>query len=123
MYFAPGETGKGYGRILFEKANKPVGFAKISWDRPVSGGNHSGALLNKLYFAPGETGKGYGRILFEKAIEIARHKEQHFFWLQVLKGNDSGRRFYESLGMQHLADEEFTTPKQKSVLHVFGKCI
>ncbi|MDM2993692.1 MULTISPECIES: GNAT family N-acetyltransferase [unclassified Citrobacter] len=108
---------------LIAESDKPVGFAKISWDRPVSGGNHSGALLNKLYFAPGETGKGYGRILFEKAIEIARHKEQHFFWLQVLKGNDSGRRFYESLGMQHLADEEFTTPKQKSVLHVFGKCI
>ncbi|MGE2104024.1 N-acetyltransferase family protein [Citrobacter koseri] len=108
---------------LIAESDKPIGFAKISWDRPVSGGNHSGALLNKLYFAPGETGKGYGRILFEKAIEIARHKEQHFFWLQVLKGNDSGRRFYESLGMQHLADEEFTTPKQKSVLHVFGKCI
>ncbi|CAH6066538.1 GNAT family N-acetyltransferase [Citrobacter koseri] len=57
---------------LIAESDKPVGFAKISWDRPVSGGNHSGALLNKLYFAPGETGKGYGRILFENSQRLSK---------------------------------------------------
>ncbi|WP_279048362.1 GNAT family N-acetyltransferase [Cedecea davisae] len=98
-----------------------IGFAKISWDRSVPGRPFSGALLNKLYFAPGETGKGYGKALFDRAIELAKERNQNYFWLEVLEGNEGARNFYLSQGMSHLTSETFTSATQTSTLYILGK--
>ena len=110
-------------RWLVAENGGPVGFAKISWDRPVPGQGHTGALLNKLYLAPNETGRGYGKRLFEKMIQLAKEKEQGYLWLEVLEGNEGASRFYLAQGMCRLGRETFSSVTQTSILHIFGKPI
>ncbi|VEC00408.1 Protease synthase and sporulation negative regulatory protein PAI 1 [Cedecea lapagei] len=105
------------------EAERPVGFAKISWNRPVPEHSFSGALLNKLYLSPGETGKNYGLLLFEELLQLAQKREQNYLWLEVLEGNDGARRFYQSLGMSHLTSETFSSATQTSTLHILGKSL
>ncbi|NIF48573.1 GNAT family N-acetyltransferase [Enterobacter sp. Ap-1006] len=105
------------------EVEKPVGFAKISWNLPVPEHSFSGALLNKLYLAPGETGKNYGKLIFEEMLRLARRREQHYLWLQVLEGNEGARRFYEAQGMRHLTNETFSSATQASTLYILGRSI
>ncbi len=105
------------------EAEKPVGFAKISWNRPVPVPEQafSGALLNKLYLAPGETGKNYGKLIFDEMIQLAQQRGHNYFWLEVLEGNEGARRFYEGLGMRHLTSETFSSATQTSTIYILGK--
>ncbi|AJZ88315.1 alanine acetyltransferase [Klebsiella michiganensis] len=105
------------------EAEKLVGFAKISWHRPVPEQSFSGALLNKLYLAPGETGKNYGRLIFDEMLQLAQKRDQNYFWLEVLEGNLGARRFYEAQGMRHLTSETFSSATQTSTIHILGKSI
>lgn len=105
------------------EVEKPVGFAKMSWNRPVPEQSFSGALLNKLYLAPGETGKNYGKLIFGEMLQLAQQREQNYFWLEVLEGNEGARRFYEAQGMRHLTSETFSSATQTSTLHILGKSI
>ncbi|AIR60933.1 alanine acetyltransferase [Cedecea neteri] len=103
------------------EAEKPVGFAKISWNRPVPEQACSGALLHKLYLAPGETGKNYGKLIFDEMLQLAQQREQNYFWLEVLEGNEGARRFYEAQGMRHLTSETFSSATQTSTIYILGK--
>ncbi|AIR04543.1 MULTISPECIES: GNAT family N-acetyltransferase [Cedecea] len=105
------------------EAEKPVGFTKISWNRPVPEHSFAGALLNKLYLAPGETGKNYGRLLFEEVLQLAQKREQSYLWLEVLEGNLGARRFYQAQGMRHLTSETFSSATQTSTIHILGRSL
>ncbi|EJL85156.1 GNAT family N-acetyltransferase [Pantoea sp. BIGb0393] len=108
---------------LIAETDKPIGFAKVTWNTPVPDSGMSGALLNKLYLNPEETGKNYGRWMFESIINEARDKREGYLWLEVLGDNVRARKFYEAFGMQHIKDIPFITASQQSTLQILGMMI
>ncbi|ERH67132.1 MULTISPECIES: GNAT family N-acetyltransferase [Pantoea] len=108
---------------LIAETNKPIGFAKVTWNTPVPDSGMSGAQLNKLYLNPQETGKNYGRRMFESIIHAARDKQEGYLWLEVMGENVRARKFYEAFGMQHIKDIPFITASQQSILQILGMVI
>ncbi|QII36622.1 GNAT family N-acetyltransferase [Rouxiella badensis] len=105
---------------LIAETDRPVGIAKLTWQSPISDPALTGTLLNKLYIEPDETGKGYGRIMVEEVALMAKARGQPLLWLQVLEQNVGARRFYASMGMQHIKEEMFISATQRSKLHIIG---
>ena len=110
-------------RWLIAGTDKPIGFAKVTWNTPVPDSGMTGALLNKLYLNPQETGKNYGRRMFESIIHEARQKQEGYLWLEVMGANVRARKFYEAFGMQHIKDIPFITASQQSIVQILGMVI
>lgn len=108
---------------LIAHAERPAGFAKIAWRKPVPEQTSTGALLHKLYLMPGETGKGYGEQFWQAILREARAENERWLWLEVLEANAGARRFYDARGMKMLTQTIFSSATQQSVLFVMGKAL
>ena len=63
------------------------------------------ATLFAVYVEAAHRGTGLARTLAEAAIAQARSLERRVVQLTVTEGNDTARRFYESLGFQRYGVE------------------
>lgn len=108
---------------LIATAGRPVGFAKLNWQRALPDMDLSGALLSKIYLLPDRVGKKYGAMLFEAVIAEVKKRGETFLWLEVLENNPRARKFYESQGMRHIKDVLFTSATQSSKVHIMGMAV
>ncbi|MCE0490707.1 GNAT family N-acetyltransferase [Pantoea sp. Mb-10] len=108
---------------LIAETDRPIGFAKVTWNTPVPDSGMTGAQLNKLYLDPAHTGKNYGRLMFERIICEARNRHEGYMWLEVMAENVRARKFWEGFGMQHIKDIPFITASQQSTLLILGMVI
>ncbi|MBV4365248.1 GNAT family N-acetyltransferase [Erwinia phyllosphaerae] len=102
------------------ETDRPIGFAKFTWESTIPDTKISGVLLNKFYIDPTETGKGYGQLIFNKIIDLVRTKRKDFLWLEVLEQNERACNFYNKQGMRYIKDIIFKTASQQSVLKIMG---
>ncbi|ALB63027.1 alanine acetyltransferase [Cronobacter condimenti 1330] len=102
------------------ETDRPIGFAKLTWESTIPGTEISGVLLNKLYLDPEETSKRYGQCVFEKITEFARNSGKDFLWLEVLEQNTRAYQFYNKQGMRYMKDTIFKTGSQQSILKIMG---
>lgn len=93
-------------------SDEVVGFAKINWNKfdPIAA--EIGAELQKIYFRATATGKGYGALLMRRIVAEAIARGQKMIWLDVLKSNVDGQRFYETNGYKKLGEIPFATDIQ-----------
>jgi diamine N-acetyltransferase len=96
--------------LIVTSESMACGYAKISHRRPfpcdLSG---HGVELEKIYFLPEIAGKGLGKRLLQRVSDEANAAADNFVWLDVLKSNLAGRRFYESMGFSVVCERPFAT--------------
>lgn len=115
---------KEYGVCWYlAETDRPIGFAKVTWECTIPDTEISGVLLNKLYLDPKETRKRYGRLMFDEITELARRRGKDFLWLEVLEQNERACKFYNKLGMRHIKDTVFKTTSQQSRIKIMGVSI
>lgn len=102
------------------ETERPIGFAKLTWESTIPDTETSGVLLNKLYLDPAETSKRYGQLMFEKIITFARDSGKDFLWLEVLEQNERACKFYTKQGMRYITNTILKTASQQSVLNIMG---
>lgn len=102
------------------ETDRPIGFAKLTWQSTIPETELSGVLLNKLYLCPAETSQRYGQLMFERIKELARSNGKDFLWLEVLEQNERARKFYDKQGMQFIKAIVFETASQRSILKIMG---
>ncbi|MDA5483094.1 GNAT family N-acetyltransferase [Yersinia intermedia] len=102
------------------QTERPIGFAKLTWESTIPDTEISGVLLNKLYLNPTETSKRYGQLMFEKITELARGSGKDFLWLEVLEQNERACKFYNKQGMRYIKDTILKTASQQSILKIMG---
>ncbi|BDH44789.1 N-acetyltransferase [Salmonella enterica subsp. enterica serovar Choleraesuis] len=101
----------------------PIGLVKVIWQSPMPIKECRCACLDKLYLAPAATGLGYGSLLFNAARTLASERGECYLWLEVLEKNPRAHRFYLRAGMDYLTDTVWSTPSQRSKLHVLGMAL
>lgn len=102
------------------ETERPLGFAKLTWQAPIPDTDMGGVLLNKLYLSPTATGHRYGEAMFAHALDLARNRGEKWLWLEVLEQNEGARRFYKKRGMEDIKDIVFETASQQSVLKIMA---
>jgi ribosomal protein S18 acetylase RimI-like enzyme len=90
--------------------DEAVGFTKTVRDRPVpDGSGRRGLELEKIYLLASSVGHGRGAALVEHVAGIAAAAAQEWIWLDVLKSNERGVRFYERAGFACVGEVPFAT--------------
>ncbi|WP_232848441.1 GNAT family N-acetyltransferase [Bowmanella yangjiangensis] len=84
----------------------------VNWRRLDPIRQLAGAELQKIYFLSGTTGRGYGKAMLSEVVEEARRREEPFVWLDVLKSNIQGERFYTRERFKCLGELSFQTDLQ-----------
>lgn len=102
------------------ETDRPIGFAKVTYESSIPDTNMSGMLLNKLYLDPADTRKGYGQVMFDTVKELARARGKDFVWLEVLEQNECAGHFYRKQGMTLIKSDYFKTASQQSVIRIMG---
>lgn len=102
------------------ETDRPIGFAKVTYESSIPDTNMSGMLLNKLYLDPADTRKGYGQVMFDTVKELARAMGKGFAWLEVLEQNERACNFYRKQGMTLIKNDYFKTASQQSVIRIMG---
>lgn len=93
-----------------DAATPPVGFAKLRRDSPMPVADHARGLeLCKIYFRKGSVGGGRGSALIERVLATGRELAQPLVWLDVLKRNEAGVRFYQRHGFVIRGEKIFET--------------
>ena len=100
--------------LLAELEGRPIGFAKVNWNRPLPKGTGSGAELQKIYLRAERTGQGYGGALLGAVIERVRAGGEGLLWLYVLKSNTGARALYERHGFTTVGETPFATDLRES---------
>ncbi|OTA20541.1 GNAT family acetyltransferase [Xenorhabdus beddingii] len=100
-----------------------VGFGKIVFNQPVPDHDFTGVYLHKLYLMPHLTGQKQGNLLFDHLVKLGRERGQKWLWLEVLEQNTSAIKFYVRKGMKWQKDIIFSSPKQRSTVHIMVKNI
>jgi diamine N-acetyltransferase len=96
--------------LIVTTQGRPCGYAKISKNRPcLYDFSGTGLELEKIYFLPDTAGKGLGKRVLQRVFNEASAAANSFVWLEVLKSNVAGRRFYESLGFSVIGEKPFAT--------------
>jgi ribosomal protein S18 acetylase RimI-like enzyme len=107
--------------LLAYEEDTPVGFAKLNFDSPLPTTATSGAELQKIYFLPEFAGRGYGKRLYAEVQHRAIEQRQKLLWLDVLKSNVAGQRFYQRQGMAIVGEESYTSISQSVAMWVMAK--
>jgi ribosomal protein S18 acetylase RimI-like enzyme len=102
--------------LLVVDENEAIGFAKLNRDRPLpsppsSQADARGLELQKIYFLHQAAGRGHGSRLMAHIFAVGRALGQPLVWLDVLKTNHDGLRFYERHGFVRHGELAFATDK------------
>jgi diamine N-acetyltransferase len=104
--------GAGVHYVLALDGDEAIGFAKTNDDRPVPPELAArGVELEKIYFTSAAAGAGHGARLLAHVIETAADAGAPRVWLDVLKSNERGVRFYERHGFARHAEIPFATDR------------
>ena len=96
--------------LIVTAGGQPSGYAKIIKNQPFPCDTDCiGLELEKIYFLPGMAGKGLGRRVLLSIFNQASVAGHDFVWLDVLKSNLAGRRFYENMGFSVVCEKPFAT--------------
>ena len=94
--------------------SKMIGFLKICLNGTLSVFVEKKAFeIEKIYLSKKFHGRGIGKNLMELSIEIARKMDKEIIWLDVVAGNKSAIRFYESLGFEKCGNSKIDFPTVK----------
>ncbi|CAI1907913.1 TPA: N-acetyltransferase family protein [Serratia fonticola] len=107
--------------LLAYEGETPVGFAKLNFDSLQAATATLGAELQKIYFLPQFAGRGYGERLYAEIQRRAIERGQPILWLDVLKSNVAGQRFYQRQGMAIVGEESYTSVSQSVAMWVMAK--
>jgi ribosomal protein S18 acetylase RimI-like enzyme len=107
--------------LLAYEGETPVGFAKLNFDSLHATTATLGAELQKIYFLPQFAGRGYGERLYAEVQRRAIERGQPNLWLDVLKSNVAGQRFYQRQGMTIVGEESYTSVSQSVAMWVMAK--
>ncbi|WP_293032058.1 GNAT family N-acetyltransferase [Natronococcus sp.] len=95
------------GIFLAELEGRVRGYGYVRWDEGTKafvGRDEAG--LKELYVEPDYWGEGAGTALLERCLE-ALPEETEQLRLEMLAGNEVGRRFYEARGFERTGRSEF----------------
>lgn len=106
--------------LAFEQ-NAPIGFARLNLNSLLPATATAGAELQKIYFLPEFSGRGYGERLYVEVQRRAVENQQAILWLDVLKSNLGGQRFYQRQGMAIVGENRFTSASQSVELWYMAK--
>lgn len=109
--------------LLAYEEETPVGFAKVNFDRLLAATATLGAELQKIYFLPQFAGRAYGEQLYAEVQRRAIGRQQQILWLDVLKSNVAGQRFYQRQGMAIVGEESYTSVSQSVAMWVMAKTL
>ncbi|AOM41896.1 GNAT family N-acetyltransferase [Xenorhabdus hominickii] len=98
-----------------------IGFGKIIFNQPIPDSDFVGTYLHKFYLMPHLTGQKYGDQLFDHVVKLCQEQEQEWLWLEVLEQNTSAIKFYVRKGLKWQKNIIFSSPKQKSTMHIMVK--
>jgi len=103
-------------QLLFE-GERAVGFAKSVRDQQVPGHPELlGRELQKIYFLRDAAGRGLGAHLLDVVIADVRAGDEPLIWLDVIKPNEGGQRFYQRHGFERVGELPWATDRGE-----FGK--
>jgi ribosomal protein S18 acetylase RimI-like enzyme len=95
------------GIFLAEINDTVRGYGYVRWgDETKSFVGSDEAGLKELYVEPNDWGQGIGTALLEHCIEAVPDSVERLR-LEMLVGNDIGRRFYENRGFERTGESEF----------------
>lgn len=98
--------------FVLDETERPVGFAKLKLHRSAPGHRQlDAALLDKIYFLKDAAGRGYGTLLLHFVCEHSQQLGKALLWLDVLKSNVDGQRFYERWGFEKYREISFATDR------------
>ena len=106
-----------------DERSQPIGFATVCYHKPIPNTNQIGMELQKLYFRSEFTGRGCGGKMMDHVIAYARQLNYSILWLDVLKSNTGGQRFYLQYGFQQVGELEFNTDLQSVGQYVMAKTL
>jgi len=96
--------------FVLHDGERDAGFAKVAAARAAPGGvGVTGTEVEKIYFLRRATGRGHGETLMRHVLAHAQASGVRVAWLDVLKTNDAGQRFYERLGFERRGEIPFRT--------------
>ena len=108
--------------FVLSDSGQPVGFAKLKLHQWLPGlRSRNAVLLQKIYFLREAAGQGLGQQLMEYVFDYARQTGKELMWLDVLKSNTGGQRFYERLGFEKYREIPFQTDKMDVGMWVMKK--
>jgi diamine N-acetyltransferase len=107
---------------LAQAAGETVGFIKVKLARPLPGQFEVvGLELEKIYLSQLAVGQGFGEQLIRAACQLARQTGHHLLWLDVLKTNHRGIRFYERQGFSTVGEVPFVSDLEAPGMWVMAK--
>lgn len=89
--------------------DRTLGYAKVNWARSEAVSGASGAELQKIYFRADAVRHGHGAQLLHHIIHAATQHGEPAVWLNVLKTNESARRFYARHGFDTIGELPYRT--------------
>lgn len=95
-----------------DQSSNPVGFATLIENSKIPNSNQVGLELQKLYFLSAASGRGFGRGLMNHILTYAQQQGYTTIWLDVLKSNHGGIRFYQAHGFEQKGELPFKTDQQ-----------
>jgi ribosomal protein S18 acetylase RimI-like enzyme len=100
--------------LMLDESGHALGFSKTIADQPVPGRVElRGRELRKIYFRRDTVGRGLGSALLEHVAAEARAAGEPLVWLDVLKTNVAGLRFYERHGFSRVGEQPWATDIQE----------
>lgn len=110
--------------FIAQVEEKPVGFLKIKSDRKIPKAMaESGLELEKIYLLKEFAGRGLGSALMDFIVVKARELNEKLVWLDVLKSNVRGIKFYRENGFEIVDELEFATDKTEIGMWVMKKTL
>jgi ribosomal protein S18 acetylase RimI-like enzyme len=104
------EPDSGIEYFVLHDGERDAGFAKVAAAREAPGGvGVIGTEIEKIYFLREATGRGHGATLMRHLLAYAAERGERLAWLDVLKTNQGGQRFYERLGFERRGEIPFRT--------------
>ena len=107
--------------LAFEERGCAIGFAKTRARSPLPVADERGLELQKIYFRGDAVGRGHGARLLAAVVDGARADGEPLVWLDVLRSNERGVRFYERHGFVRRGQVPFATDRGEIGMWVMSR--